>query len=80
MQGGATADSNDECLVLDDNAVFERCFQHVDDFATEGLRTLLYAYRYLSDSEYGEWKKIYLSATTSLIKRQEKIEQRRGTT
>lgn len=72
------ADSEDlveESLVIDDNAVFERCFQHVDDFATEGLRTLLYAYRYLTENEYNEWKQIYLTATTSLVDRQDKIER-----
>ena len=65
----------DEALVVDDNAVFERCFQHIDDFATEGLRTLLYGYRYLDDDEYQKWKEIYADATTSLVDRQEKVEQ-----
>ncbi|KAH7419115.1 putative phospholipid-transporting ATPase [Cadophora sp. MPI-SDFR-AT-0126] len=64
----------DEGLVLDDSAVFERCFQHIDDFASEGLRTLLYGYRFLDDQEYDGWKKIYLDATTSLVDRQDLIE------
>ena len=64
----------EEALVVDDAAVFERCFQHVNDFATDGLRTLLYGYRYLSDDEYKDWKKLYLDASTSLDHRQEKIE------
>lgn len=42
----------DEGLVLDDASVFERCFQHIDDFASEGLRTLLYGYRFLDEQEY----------------------------
>jgi phospholipid-translocating ATPase len=53
-------DMVDESMVLDDAAVFERCFQHVDDFASEGLRTLLFGYRYLDEKEYAGWKKIYL--------------------
>lgn len=64
----------DEALVLDDAAVFARCFQHIDDFATEGLRTLLFAYRFLDEQEYALWKKIYLEATTSLVDRQKLIE------
>ncbi|KAL8683886.1 MAG: hypothetical protein Q9186_000229 [Xanthomendoza sp. 1 TL-2023] len=64
----------EEALVVDDAAVFERCFQHVNDFATEGLRTLLYGYRYLDADEYNGWIKLYLDATTSLVDRQEKVE------
>lgn len=64
----------DEGIVLDDAAVFERCFQHIEDFATEGLRTLLYGYRFLDDQEYAGWKKIYAEATTSLVDRQNLIE------
>lgn len=64
----------DEALVLDDAAVFERCFQHIDDFAGEGLRTLLFGYRFLDEEEYTGWKKIYLDATTSLVDRQKMIE------
>ncbi|EAQ86327.1 hypothetical protein CHGG_07580 [Chaetomium globosum CBS 148.51] len=64
----------DESLVLNEGAVFERCFQHVDDFATEGLRTLIFAYRYLEEDDYRKWKDVYLQATTSLVKRQERIE------
>ncbi|CAG8973915.1 hypothetical protein HYALB_00003693 [Hymenoscyphus albidus] len=65
----------DEALVLDDAAVFERCFQHMNDFASEGLRTLLFGYRFLDEQEYDGWKKIYLDATTSLVDRQELIEK-----
>ena len=64
----------DESLSLNEGAVFERCFQHVDDFATEGLRTLIFAYRYLEEEDYRKWKDVYLQATTSLVKRQERIE------
>ncbi|KAL1388095.1 phospholipid-translocating P-type ATPase [Phyllosticta capitalensis] len=65
----------EESLVVDESAVIERCFQHINDFATEGLRTLLYGYRFLDDSEYQGWKKIYLDATTSLVDRQNLIER-----
>lgn len=64
----------DESLATNEGAIFERCFQHIDDFASEGLRTLLFAYRYLEDDEYRKWKTIYHDATTSLVNRQERVE------
>ena len=65
----------DDAMVIDDNVVFERCFQHINDFSVEGLRTLLYAYRYIEEDAYKLWKKIYLDASTSLIDRQDKVEK-----
>lgn len=64
----------DEAVAMNESAVFERCFQHIDDFATEGLRTLLYGYKFLDEQEYQGWKKIYSDATTSLVNRQELID------
>ncbi|KAI1129536.1 hypothetical protein F5Y10DRAFT_238126 [Nemania abortiva] len=60
--------------ILDEATVFNRCFKHLDEFATEGLRTLLVARRFITEAEYMAWKDIYHSATTSLIDRQDKIE------
>ena len=65
----------DESMVVNDSAVIERCFQHINDFATEGLRTLLYGYRFLEEDEYRSWKKLYQDATISLIDRQKKTEE-----
>ncbi|PNS18945.1 hypothetical protein CAC42_6040 [Sphaceloma murrayae] len=65
----------EDSLAADEEAVIERCFQHINDFATEGLRTLLYAHRFLEDQEYDAWKKVYLDATTSLVDRQALIEK-----
>ncbi|KAI0999106.1 putative phospholipid-transporting ATPase [Podosphaera aphanis] len=65
----------DDAICVDDVAIFERCFQHIDDFASEGLRTLLFGYKFLDDEEYNHWKKIYADATTSLEDRQELIEK-----
>ncbi|KAL6876062.1 hypothetical protein HDV57DRAFT_150574 [Trichoderma longibrachiatum] len=64
----------DESVAADEAAIFERCFQHVDDFAAEGLRTLLYAFRYVDEEAYAEWKAAYKEAETSLVDRQERIE------
>ncbi|KAI1194596.1 hypothetical protein F5X97DRAFT_310732 [Nemania serpens] len=60
--------------IMDEATVFNRCFRHLDEFATEGLRTLLVARKFIPEAEYVGWKKIYHSATTSLIDRQDKIE------
>ena len=75
FQGDDRDELVEESLVVDDSAVFERCFQHINDFATEGLRTLLYGYRYIEEDEYNAWKKIYLDASTSLVNRQEMVEK-----
>ncbi|KAL9045932.1 MAG: hypothetical protein Q9214_001109, partial [Letrouitia sp. 1 TL-2023] len=65
----------EESLVINDAAVFERCFQHTNDFATEGLRTLLYAYKYMDEEDYNYWQKYFLEASTSLVDRQRKVEE-----
>ncbi|ETS86390.1 hypothetical protein PFICI_00218 [Pestalotiopsis fici W106-1] len=64
----------DDPSINDDSAVFTKCFKHLDEFATEGLRTLLFARKFIQDKEYQGWKKIYNDATTSLVNRQDMIE------
>lgn len=65
----------DESVALDDGTILERCFTHINEFATEGLRTLMYGYRMIEEEEYQTWKKIYTEATTSLVNRKEKAER-----
>ncbi|KAI0840735.1 phospholipid-translocating P-type ATPase [Hypoxylon sp. FL0890] len=64
----------DDPTIYDESTTFTRCFKHLDDFATEGLRTLLFARKFIPESEYDAWKKIYNEATTSLVNRQDMIE------
>lgn len=64
----------DEAVAANESAILERCFQHIDEFATDGLRTLLYAYRYIDEETYTSWKATYKEAETSLVDRQERIE------
>ncbi|KAH7163140.1 hypothetical protein B0J13DRAFT_30594 [Dactylonectria estremocensis] len=64
----------DDPSIYDDSEVFTKCFKHLDDFATEGLRTLLYAQKFVTEQEYSSWKKTWDAATTSLVDRQELIE------
>ena len=61
--------------LMDEERVFARCFGHINDFASEGLRTLLYGYRYIDEQEYTVWKKVFSEASTSLVNRQESIER-----
>lgn len=65
----------DEALVVNEAAVFERCYQHLNDFAEDGLRTLMYTHRFLDEATYNNWKAAYHEASTSLVDRQEKMEK-----
>lgn len=65
----------DEKIAANAPLVIERCLQHINDFATEGLRTLMYGHRFLDDNEYQTWKKIYHDASTSLLNRQTMIDK-----
>jgi phospholipid-translocating ATPase len=64
----------EEAQSFDRAAILERTRQQIDDFACEGLRTLVYGYRFLDETEYASWRVTYTEATTSLINRQQMIE------
>ncbi len=64
----------ESALLGDEGTIFAHCFKHLDDFAAEGLRTLLFAHKFIPEPEYQTWKKLFLDATTSLSNRQERIE------
>ncbi|CAG8472503.1 26679_t:CDS:2 [Dentiscutata erythropus] len=55
--------------------LYSKTMHHVQQFATEGLRTLLYGHRYLEEDEYNEWNKLYQEASTAIVDRQKKLEQ-----
>ncbi|WAO83715.1 Phospholipid-transporting ATPase [Fusarium falciforme] len=65
----------DDPIILDDSETFTKCFKHLDDFATEGLRTLLFAQKFISEQDYKTWKKVWDEASTSLNNRKERIEE-----
>lgn len=65
----------DSLTAMDDGSVFSDCFQHIDEFATEGLRTLLYTYRYVESDEYDVWDKMHMEASVSLEDRQQRIDE-----
>ncbi|KAF3767296.1 hypothetical protein M406DRAFT_89812 [Cryphonectria parasitica EP155] len=65
----------DDPSINDEATIFTRSFKLLDDFATEGLRTLLFAHKYISEADYQAWKKVYHSAETSIVERQARIEE-----
>ncbi|PSS05237.1 hypothetical protein BD289DRAFT_400131 [Coniella lustricola] len=65
----------DDPSVNDEATIFTRSFKLLDDFATEGLRTLLYAHRYITEADYQIWKQAFHAAETSLVDRQARIEE-----
>ncbi|KAF9581762.1 hypothetical protein BGW38_001105 [Lunasporangiospora selenospora] len=54
---------------------YQQTMDHIQEYATTGLRTLLYGHRYLSKEEYTNWSKQYAEAQSALEGRQEKLEQ-----
>lgn len=65
----------DDRLVLNEEFVLEKTLQHVEEFSTEGLRTLVYGSRWLDQSQYDEWIQKYRDARTALSDRAEQVEK-----
>lgn len=63
-----------ELMDKDKNPEIEDTLRHLEEFAEEGLRTLLISYKVIPRSEYEAWSKRYLNACISTEKRQEKME------
>lgn len=53
----------------------KQCLDHIDGYAREGLRTLIYAHRIVPEDEYVAWKQDYRTAQLSLDGRAEKVER-----
>uniref|UniRef100_A0A8C4W501 Phospholipid-transporting ATPase n=1 Tax=Gopherus evgoodei TaxID=1825980 RepID=A0A8C4W501_9SAUR len=53
----------------------EITLKHLEQFATEGLRTLCFAVTEISESEYQEWLDVYHRASTSIQNRALKLEE-----
>jgi phospholipid-transporting ATPase len=68
-----------------DTVIFERLVEdspyliktsaHLEDYASEGLRTLCLAYRDVSEDEYASWKLLYEQAATKIHNRQQKLDE-----
>ena len=49
--------------------------QYLEDYAKEGLRTLLICDKIISPKEYEEWNSLYLEACLAIADREQKIEK-----
>lgn len=49
-----------------DNEIVDVTLQHLEDYATEGLRTLCLAMREIPEDEYREWQQIFDKAATTV--------------
>lgn len=58
-----------------DNMYVEATTRHMEDYASEGLRTLCLAVRDIPETEYIEWKKVYDAAATTLDNRSERLDK-----
>lgn len=72
--GVTNTEALDDNLAANDQYVAEKTMEHVDAFSTEGLRTLLYGYRWLLESEYSAFSREYSEAKTALVDRQARME------
>ncbi|KAJ3414832.1 hypothetical protein HDV05_005989 [Chytridiales sp. JEL 0842] len=64
-----------ERLAKEGNPYVEPTWALLEEYASEGLRTLCIAYRDVSDEEYAEWSKIYDAAATTINNRQEMLDK-----
>lgn len=53
----------------------EKTLAHLEDYATEGLRTLCLAYRDVSEEEYRQWSVIYDQAAATINGRGDALDQ-----
>ncbi|KAL1790952.1 phospholipid-transporting ATPase IA isoform X6 [Sigmodon hispidus] len=53
----------------------EITLKHLEQFATEGLRTLCFAVAEISESDFEEWRAVYQRASTSVQNRLLKLEE-----
>lgn len=61
-------------MVVNDEYVIEKTLEHVEEFSSEGLRTLLYGFRWVDKTQYEEWSSKYGAAKTALEDRAQQIE------
>lgn len=63
-----------DSLLQNEEYVIERTLQAIDEFSTDGLRTLLYGYKWISIDKYESWNARYHAAKTSLHNRNKLID------
>lgn len=74
MCKGADSIIQERLAVTDRNAnLMQEIDQHLNRYASNGLRTLLLAEKVISQQEYDEWKAEYRQASQAMSKRDEKM-------
>ncbi|KAG0668053.1 aminophospholipid translocase [Maudiozyma exigua] len=58
-----------------DNMYVEPTTRHLEDYASQGLRTLCLGYRDIPEEEYTNWKHIYNEAATTMEDRGDKLDE-----
>lgn len=59
----------------ENNPFVEPTLLHLEEYATEGLRTLCVAMREIPEDEYARWSQIYDKASTTLVNRSEELDR-----
>ncbi|CAM0137054.1 unnamed protein product [Umbelopsis sp. WA50703] len=61
--------------LAESNPFVEPTLLHLEEYATEGLRTLCVAMREIPEDEYARWSQIYDKAATTLVNRSEELDR-----
>lgn len=61
-------------ITLGDAQVIDDCIRSVKGFANESLRTLVYAYRFIDEAEYEDWRKVWDNAATTISDNEKMVE------
>lgn len=61
--------------LAENNPYVENTLIHLEDYASEGLRTLCIAMREIPEDEYARWSQIYDKAATTLVNRAEELDR-----
>ncbi|KAJ2163162.1 aminophospholipid translocase [Coemansia sp. RSA 552] len=64
-----------ERLAEADSPVAQTTLRHLEEYATEGLRTLCIAMRDISEEEYRRWSAMHAKASTTLTNRQQELDR-----
>ncbi|KAI9469032.1 MAG: hypothetical protein EXX96DRAFT_590210 [Benjaminiella poitrasii] len=61
--------------LAENNPFVENTLLHLEEFASEGLRTLCIAMREIPEDEYARWSQIYDRAATTLVNRADELDK-----
>lgn len=74
-RSGRSGPSRGELMELSEAQALVQTLEQIDEFSTDGLRTLMYGHRQLTANEYASWKQEYDEAKTALTDRQKRIDE-----